>query len=48
MRTQLQMQSAVFAVSTIVSANNDLMQQQKEDKQAVVDKKLKTRKNETT
>ena len=40
--------SRVQAVSTIVSANNDLMQQQKEDKQAVVDKKLKTRKNETT
>ncbi len=36
--------SRVQAVSTIVSANNDLMQQQKEDKQAVVDKKLKTRK----
>lgn len=31
--------SRVQAVSTIVSANNDLMQQQKEDKQAVVDKK---------
>lgn len=30
--------SRVQAVSTIVSANNDLMQQQKEDKQAVVDK----------
>ncbi|MGG7017689.1 UNVERIFIED_CONTAM: CHAP domain-containing protein, partial [Pseudomonas aeruginosa] len=36
--------SRVQAVSTIVSANNDLMQQQKEDKQAVVDKKAENEK----